>query len=90
MDILVKFYTFVFILAVISKGQKWVMRSNIISIVNLNMVYQIPVQKLENFYLSAHRSKKCTFLGSKVKNLIYDGASPHLHTKPNLYACRKV
>ena len=34
---------FVFILAAISKGQKWVRRSNIISIVNLNMVYQIQV-----------------------------------------------
>ena len=49
MDILAKLWTFVFILAVISKGWKWVRRSNIISIVNLNMVYQIPVWKLEKF-----------------------------------------
>ena len=33
---------FVFFSAAISKGQKWVRRSNIISIVNLDMVYQIP------------------------------------------------
>ena len=49
---------FVFILAVISKGQKWVRRSNIILIVNLNMIYQIPVWKLKIFYVGAHRSKK--------------------------------
>ena len=43
MDIKVKLCTFVFISAVISKAPKWARRSNIVSIVNLNMVYQIPV-----------------------------------------------
>ena len=60
-DILVEFCTFVFIFAAIGKGHKWVRRSNIISIVNLNMVYQIPVLKLEIYYLGANRSKKHVF-----------------------------
>ena len=38
----------------------------------------------------SQEQKTCTFLGPKAKNFIYDGASPHLHTKPNLYECRKV
>ena len=49
---------FVFILAAISKGQKWVRRSNMISIVNLNMVYQIQVWKLKIFYVGAYRWKE--------------------------------
>ena len=75
-DILVKFCTFVFILAVISKGQKVVRRSKIISIVNINIVYQILVWKLKNLYLEAHRSTKLTFLSPKVKNAICDGTTP--------------
>ena len=62
---------FVFILATISKCQKWVRRSNIILIVNLNMVY-----------LGAYRSKKHAHFWAQSKkwwdttqsNLIYMSA----------------
>ena len=71
------------------KGHKWVRRLNIISIVNLNMVYLIPMWKLENFHLEAHRSKNMYFLGPKVKITISDG-TPHLQINPNIYDYRKV
>ena len=89
-DVKVKFCTFVFVSAAIWKGCKWIKRSKIISVVNLNMVYQIPVWKHDNFYLRDHRSKKRTFLGIKVKKCYLWLDNPHLHTKPNLNKCRKV
>ena len=90
MDIKVKLCTFVFISAVISKAPKWARRSNIVSIVNLNMVYQIPVWKLEKFYLGDHRSKRHVLFGSKSKKYYLWWDTLHVHTKPNLYKCKKV
>ena len=34
------------------------------------MVYDDPEWKHKNIYLGAHRNKKCTFFGPKVKNAI--------------------
>ena len=62
----------------------------IMSIVNLNMVYQIPIWKLEKFYLGAHRSKKHVLFGPKCIKCYLWWDTPHLHTKPNLLQCRKV
>ena len=41
----------------ILKCRKWVGRSKILSEVNLNMVYGVPIWKQENFYQGALRSK---------------------------------
>ena len=41
----------------ILKCRKWVGRSKILSEVNLNMVYGVPIYKQENFYQGALRSK---------------------------------
>ena len=81
---------FVFILAAILKGHKWVRKSKIISVVNLNMVYQIPVWKPETFYMGTHRSKIHVLFWSKSKKCYFLWDNPHLHTKPNLNKCRKV
>ena len=56
------FCTFVFISGQISNGCKWVRRSKIMSVVNLNMAYQVPVWK--------QKQKTCTLLGLKHKNAI--------------------
>ena len=79
-DILVQFYTLVFISIQIWKGRKWVWRSKIISGRNLNMVYWDPVKKHENFLSKAHRSKKdVLLLGPKHKSAIWDRISPPTH-----------
>ena len=61
MDIKVKLCTFVFISAVISKAPKWVRKSNIVSVVNLNMVYQIPVKTGKVLPGGSQEQKACTF-----------------------------
>ena len=50
---------FVFILAAISKGCKWVRRSKIFSALNLNMVWWDPVQKQEKNFSEGHRTSFC-------------------------------
>ena len=60
-----------------------------ISIVNPIFVYQIPVQKEENFIWGLMGMKK-NFLGPKSKNMLYAMIHPHLHTKPTLLKCRSV
>ena len=45
--------------------------------VNLNMVYQIPVGKQEKFLTWGSQEQKiCKFLGLKVKSAICDGTPP--------------
>ena len=89
-DVKVKFCTFVFIFAAIWKGRKWVKRIKKISVVSLNMVYQIRVWKHEIFYLGPHRSKKHVFSGPKSEKCYLWWDNPDLHTKPNLNKCSKV
>ena len=89
-DVKVKFCTFVFISAAIWKGHKWVKRSKIISVINLNMVYQIAAWKHENFYLGAHRSKKHVLFWPKSTKCYLWWDSPPLWTKPNLNKCRNM
>ena len=36
------------------------------------------------------QEQKNVLFGSKVKNAICDGTTPHLHTKLNINKCRKV
>ena len=54
------------------------------------MVYQIPVWKLEKFYVVAHRSKKHVLFGSETQKCHFGMEHPHLHTKLSLYYSRKV
>ena len=58
---------FVFICSQIWKGRKWIRRSKIMSVVNLNMVYQVPVWKQENIYLG---SKNMYFKHVHLNHLI--------------------
>ena len=51
-----------------------------ISVVNINMVYLIPVSWEEQFYLGV-RGKNITFLGPKVKNAICEGTPPPTYTQ---------
>ena len=46
------------------------------SVVNLKMVYQVPVWKQENLPGSSQEQKTCTFLGLKHKNAILGWDTP--------------
>ena len=50
--------------------------SKIMSVVNLNMVFQVPVWKQENCYLGAHRRKKIPFWFQNRKMPFWDGTPP--------------
>ena len=90
MDILVQFCTLIFISSWIWKSCKWDRRSKILSGLNLNMLYWVPVQKQEKCLLEGHRSKKDVLFGVQNIKVPFKIGYPHLHIRLNLYVCRMV
>ena len=92
-SILIKFCTFVFISVAISKGLKWVRRSNIFHInCQSNHGLSDSSVKTGNFLTGGSQEQKisCTFLGPKVKNAISDGTCSHLHSFQTLSILEKL
>ena len=85
-DILVQFYTLVFISSQIWKGCKWVRRSKILSGLNLNGSNGIQCKNRKNFYW---RVTGALFQVNNIK-VPFGITHPQLHIKPSLYMCKRL